>query len=144
MQDQASALELVDFALEILARDVIVTRRDGSMWKQLHYGVTLNWAVGVKKAFGKNPDVDAFNSVPGMAHVTRWVSPLDDFFSTPVDPSKLYWMCPPYHRFPDCVRKIRQQKLRAIVVGPKWTHRELVEIPYGDYVAGVPSSRAGD
>ena len=73
---------------------------------------------------GKNPDVDAFNRVPGMSQATRWVSPLDDFFFTPADPSKLYCVCPPYHRIFECVRKIRQEKLRAIVVGPKWTHRE--------------------
>ena len=49
----------------------------------------------------------------------------------PGDPSNLYWMCPPYHWFSDCVRKIRQEKLRAIVVGPKWTH--------GNYFGGVTS-----
>ena len=59
-----------------------------------------------------------------MAQATRWVLPSDDYFSTPADPSKLYWICPPYHRFSDCVRKTRQEKLRAIVVGPKWTHRD--------------------
>ena len=69
--------------------------------------------------FGKNPDVDAFNRVPGMPEATCWVSLLEDFFSTPVDPCKLYWMCPPYHRFSECVRKIREEKLRAIVVGPE-------------------------
>ena len=71
--------------------------------------------------------MDTFNRVLGIAQATRWVSLLEDFFSTPRDPSKLYWMCPPYHRFSDCVRKIRQEKIRAIVVGPKWTHREWYE-----------------
>ena len=122
--DWACALELVEFAPETLARDVLPAQRDGSMWKQSDYGLTPHWAARVKKQFGKNPDVDAFNRVLGMAQATRWVSPLDDFFSTPADPSKLYWMCPPYHQFSDCVWKIWQEKLRAIVVGPEWTHRE--------------------
>ena len=111
VQDRACALELVEFAPEALARDVLPTRRDGSMWTQSDYGLTPYWAARVEKQFGKNPDVDAFNRVPGMAQATRWVSPLGNFFSTPTDPSKLYWMCPPYHRSSDCVRKIRQEKL---------------------------------
>ena len=101
VQDRACALELVEFAPEALARDVLPTRHDGSMWTPSDYGLTPYWAARVKKQFGKNPDVDAFNRVPGMAQATRWVSPLEDFFSTPADPSKLYWMCPPYHRFSD-------------------------------------------
>ena len=146
VQDRACALELVEFAPEALARDVLPTRRDGSMWTQSDYGLTPYWAARVKKQFGKNPDVDAFNRVPGMAQATRWVSPLEDFFSTPADPSKLYWMCPPYHRFSDCVRKIRQEKLRAIVVGPKWTHREwwkpLMEITLQGYHLPGPETKA--
>ena len=130
--DPACSLELVQSASETLARDVLPTRRDGSMWTQSDYGLTPYWAARVKNQFGKIPDVDAFNKVPGMAQATCWVSPVDDSFSTPADPSKLYWMCPPYRRFSDCVRKIRQEKLGAIVGGPKWTHREwwtpLVEI----------------
>ena len=98
-------------------------KRDGSVWKQSDYVLTPYWAAHVKKVFGKSPDVEAFTRVPAMAQATRWVSPLDDFFSGPADPSKLYWMCPPYHRFSECVRKIRQEKVRAIVVGPEWTHR---------------------
>ena len=119
VQDRACALELAEFAPEALSRDVLRTRRDGSMWKQSDYGLTPYWAARVKKQFGKNPGVDAFNRVPGMAQATLWVSPHNDFFSTPADPSKLYWMCPPYHPFSNCVRKIRQEKLRAIVVGLK-------------------------
>ena len=146
VQDRACALELVEFAPEALARDVLPTRRDGSMWTQSDYGLTPYWAARVKKQFGKNPDVDAFNRVPGMAQATRWFSPLEDFFSTPADPSKLYWMCPPYHRFSDCVRKIRQEKLRAIVVGPKWTHREwwkpLMEITLQGYHLPGPETKA--
>ena len=146
LQDRACALELVEFAPETLARDVLPTRRDGSMWTQSDYGLTPYWAARVKKQFGKNPDVDAFNRVPGMAQATRWVSPLEDFFSTPADPSRLYWMCPPYHRFSDCVRKIRHIKLRAIVVGPKWTHREwwkpLMEITLQGYHLPGPETKA--
>ena len=124
VQDQACALELVEFAPETLARDVLRTRRDGSMWTQSDYGLTPYWAARVKKQFGKSPDVDVFNRVPGMAQATHWVLPLEDFFSTAAEPSKLYCICPPYHRFSDCGRKIWQEKLRAIVLGPKWTHRE--------------------
>ena len=146
VQDRACALDLVEFAPEALARDVLPTRRNGSMWTQSDYGLTPYWAARVKKQFGKNPDVDAFNRVAGMAQATRWVSPLEDFFSTPADPSKLYWMCPPYHRFSDCVRKIRQEKLRAIVVGPKWTHREwwkpLMEIALQGYHLPGPETKA--
>ena len=146
VQDRACALELVEFAPKTLARDVLPTRRDGSMWTQSDYGLTSYWAARVKKQFGKNPDVDAFKRVPGMARATRWVSPLGDFLSTPADPSKLYWMCPPYHRFSDCVRKIRQEKLRAIVVGPKWTHREwwkpLMEITLQGYHLPGTESKA--
>ena len=146
VQDRACALELVKFAPEKLARDVLPTRRDGTAWKQSDYGLTPYWAGRVKKQFGKNPDVDAFNRVPGIAQATRWVSPQDDFFSTPADPSKLYWMCPPYHRFSDCVRKIRQEKLRAIVVGPKWTHREwwkpLMEVTLQGYHLPGPETKA--
>ena len=126
-QDRACALELVEFAPETLTRDVLPARRDGSVWKQSDYSLSPYWATSVKKLFGKSPDVDAFNRVPGMAQATRWASPLDGFFSTPTVPSTLYCMCPPYHRFSDCVWKIGQEKLRAIVVGPKCTHREWWE-----------------
>ena len=117
-QHQTCALELDEFARQKLARDVLPTRLDGSMSKQSDYDLTPYCAPRVKKQFGKSPDVDAFNRVPGMAQDTHWGSPLDDIFSTPADPSKLYWMCPPYHQFSDCVPNIRQEKLRAIVVGP--------------------------
>ena len=53
------------------------------MWEQSDYGLTPYWAACVKKQFGKKPDVDAFNGVPGMAQATCWVSPLDDFISDP-------------------------------------------------------------
>ena len=90
--------------------------------------------------------MDAFNRVPGMAQATRWVSLLDDFFSTPADRSKLYWMCPPYHWFSACVRKIGQEKLRAIVVGPKCTHRgwwkPLMEITLQGYHLPGPETQA--
>ena len=146
VQDRTCALELVEFAPETLARDVLPTRRDGSMWTQSDYGLTPYWAARVQKPFGKNPDVDAFNRAPGMTQATCWVSPLEDFFSTPPDPSKLYWMCPPYHRFSDCVQKIRQEKLRAIVVGPKWTHREwwkpLMEVTLQGYHLSGPETKA--
>ena len=105
IQDRACALEVVEFAPETLARNVLPARRDGSVWKQSDYGLTPYSAARVKKQFGKSPDVDAFNRVPGMAQATHWVSPLDVFFSTPADSSILYWMCPPYHRFSQCVRK---------------------------------------
>ena len=124
VQDRACAFELVEFAPETLVCDALPARCDGSVWKQCDYGLTPYWAARVKKQFGKIPDVDAFNRVPGMAQATRWVSLLDDFFSTPADPFKSYWMWPSYHLLSECVRKIRQEKLRAIVVGPKWTHRE--------------------
>ena len=145
VQDRACALELVEFAPETLARDVLPTRRDGSMWTQSDYGHTPYWAARVKDQFGKSPDVDVFNRVPGMAQATRWVSPLEDFFSTPADPSKLYWMCPPYHWFSDWVRTIRQEKLRAIVVGPKQTHRgwwkPLIEITLQGYHLPGPETK---
>ena len=64
VQDRACALELVEFAPETLARDVLPARRDGSVWKQSDYGLTPYWAARVKKQFGKNPDVDVFNRVP--------------------------------------------------------------------------------
>ena len=115
------------------------------MWTQSDYGLTPYLAARYKKPFGKNPDMDAFNRVPGMAQATRWVSPLEDFFSSPADPSKLYWMCPAYHRFSDCVRKIRQERLRAIAVGPKWTHREwwkpLMEITLQGYHLPGPETK---
>ena len=90
--------------------------------------------------------MDASNKVLGMAQATRWVSLQDDFFSTPADPSKLYWMCPPYHRTSDCARKIRQEKLRAIVVGPEWTHRKwskpFMGIPLQGYHLPGPETKA--
>ena len=123
-------------------------RRQGELWgaspRPSAPTYLPTWAARVRKQFGKNPDVDAFNRVLGMAH--RWVSPLVDFFSTPADPSKLYLMCPPYHRFSDCVRKIRQEKLRAIVVGPKWTHRDwwkpFVEITLQGHHLPGPETKA--
>ena len=146
VQDRACAFELVAFAPETLARDVPRTRRDRSMSKQSDYGLTPYWAPGVKNQFHKNLDVDAFIGVPGMAQATCSISPLDDFFSTPADSSQLYWMCPPYHRSSDCVRKIRQEKLRAIVVGPKWTHRgwwkPLMEITLQGYHLPWPKTKA--
>ena len=39
--------------------------------RQSDYGLTPYRAPRVKKQFGKNPDVDAFNRVPGMAQATR-------------------------------------------------------------------------
>ena len=71
VQDGACALELVGIAPETLARDVVSTRRDGSMWTQSDYGLTPYWAARVKKQFGKNPAMDAFNRAPGMAQGTR-------------------------------------------------------------------------
>ena len=82
VQDRACALELAELSAETLAPDVLPTRRDGSTWEQLY------WAARVKKQFGKTPHVDAFTRVPGMAQATRWVSPHDDFFSTPTDQPK--------------------------------------------------------
>ena len=61
----------VEFAPETLARDVLPARRDGSVWEQSDYGLTPYLAARVKKQFGKNTDVDAFNRVPGMAQATR-------------------------------------------------------------------------
>ena len=109
VRDRAGALQLVEYAPKTIGRDVLPTRRDGTMWKQSDYGLTPYCTAHVKKQFGKDPDVDAFNRVPGMAQATRWVWALDDFFSTPADPSKLYWMCPPYHPFSDCVWKVRKR-----------------------------------
>ena len=48
VQERACALELVEFAPETLPRDVLPARRDGSMWKQSDYGLTLYWAARVK------------------------------------------------------------------------------------------------
>ena len=145
-QDRACALELVEFAPEALARDVLPTRRDGSVWTQSDNGLTPYWATHVQNQLGKDPDVETFNRVPGMAQATCWVSPLEDFVSTPADPCKLYWMCPPYHRFSGCVQKIWQEKLRAIVVGPKWRHREwwkvLIEITLQGYHIPGPETKA--
>ena len=146
VQDRACTLELVEYCPETLARDVLPTRRDGSVWTQSDYGLTPYWAAHVKKQFGKNPDVHSINRVPGMAQATRWVSSLEDFFSNPADPSKLYWMCPPYHRFAECVRKIQQEELRAIVVGPKLIHREwwkpLMKITLQGYHLPGPETNA--
>ena len=146
VQNRACALELVEFAPETLASDVLPTRRDGSMWSQSDYGRTPYWAARVRNQFGKSPDVDASNRVPGIPQATRWVPPIEDFFSAPADPSKLYWMCPPYHRFSNCVRKIRQEKLRAIVVRPKWTHKEwwkpLMDITLQGYHFPGPETKA--
>ena len=137
VHDPACAREAVEFAPKTLFRDVLPTRRDGSVWKQSDYMFTPHWAARFKKRFGKSPDVDAPNRVPGMTQPTSCASPLDDFFSDPADPSKLYWTCPPYYRVSECVRKIRQGKLRAILVGPEWTHSEwwkpLLEITLQGY-----------
>ena len=146
VQDRACALELVEMAPETLPRDVLPARRDGSVWKQSDHGLTPYWAAHVKEQFGQNPDVEAFTRVPGMAQATRWVWPLNDFSSTPVDLSKLYWMCPPYHWLSECVQKIRQETLRAIDVGPKWRHREwwkpLMEITLQGYHFSQPNTKA--
>ena len=85
VQDRACALELVEFAPETLARDVLLHAAMGPCGSSL-------------KQF-------AFNMVPGMAQATRCLLPLDDFFSTPADTSKLYWMCPPIIGFPILSRK---------------------------------------
>ena len=135
-----------NFTPETLVRDVLPARRDASVWKQSDYGLAPYWAARVKEQFGKSPNEDAFNRVSGMAQTTRWISPLDDFFSDPADPSKLHWMCPPYHQFSECVWKIWQKKLPAIVVGPKWTHREwwkpLMEITLQGYHLPGPETKA--
>ena len=81
-----------------------------------------------------------------MAQGTRWGLLLDDFFSTFAESSKLYWMCPPDHRLSDCVSKIWQDKLQAIVVGPKWTHRgcwnPLMEITLQGHHLPGPDTKA--
>ena len=107
VQDLVCALELAEFAPEIVDGDVLSTRRDGSMWRQSDYGITSYAVERVKKKFGRNPDVDVFNRLSGMALATCWVPPHDDSSSIPVDPSNLYSMCPSYHRFSACVQKIR-------------------------------------
>ena len=100
VQDRACALELVEISAETLARDVLPTRRDGSMWTQSDYGLTPHWAVRVKKQFGKNPDVDAFNRVPGMAQATRWVPAVEDFFPLPRTPPNCIGCALPIISFP--------------------------------------------
>ena len=146
VQDRAWASELVEFAPKTLARDVVPTRRDGSIWKQSDYGLTPYRAACVEKQYGNNPDVDPFNRVPGMAQATRWVSSLHDFVSTFADPSNLYWMCPAYHRFSDSLWNIWPEKQRVIVVGPRWTHREcwkpLIKINLQGYYLPVPETKA--
>ena len=81
-----------------------------------------------------------------MAQATRWVSPLEDFFSIPADPSELYWMCPRSHQFSECVWKILQEKLRSMVVGMKCTHRvwwkPLMEIILQGYHLPGPETKA--
>ena len=113
---------------------------------QSDYGLTPYWAARVKKQFGKSPDVHTSNRAPVTAQATRLVSPLEDLFSNPADPCKLYWMCPPYHRFSECVRIIRQEKLRTIVLGPKWRHGEcwkpLVHITVQGYHLPGPETKA--
>ena len=49
IQDRACALELIEFAPETLARDVLPTWRDGSMWTQSDYGLTPYWAARVER-----------------------------------------------------------------------------------------------
>ena len=49
VQDHACSLELVQFAPETLARDVLPARRDGSVWKKSDNGLTPYWAARVKK-----------------------------------------------------------------------------------------------
>ena len=55
VQDRTCALELVEFAPETPARDVLPTRRDGSMWKQSDCGLTPYWATRVKNHLAKTP-----------------------------------------------------------------------------------------
>ena len=43
----------------------------GPCGPSLTMGLTPYWAARVKKQSGKNPDVDAFNRVTGMAQATR-------------------------------------------------------------------------
>ena len=63
-------------------------------------GLRPYWASRVKKQFGKNHDVDAFNRVEGMAQATRWVSPLEDFFSDPRTPPNCIGCALPIIGFP--------------------------------------------
>ena len=139
VQGRACALELAEFAPKTPPRDVLPAQCNGSVTKQSDYSLTPHSAACVKKQFGKNPDVDAFNRVPGIAQATCWVSPYDDFFSTPADPSMLYCMCPPYHRVSECVQNIRRGKLRAIVVRPKC--KECL-CPVNPLVSGVFKGKA--
>ena len=106
VQDPACALKLVGFAPETLAHDVLPTRRDGSMWTQSDYGLTAYWAARVKKQFGKNPDVDAFNRVPGMDQATR----LKISFPLPRTPPNCIGCALPIIGFPIVFKKFGKNK----------------------------------
>ena len=102
LQDPACAFELVEFAPETLARDVLPTQRDGSIWKQSGNGLTPYWAGRVKKQLGKSPDVDAFNGVPGMVQATHWFHlPMTSF--------------PPQRIHPNCIGCARRTIIFPIV-----------------------------
>ena len=149
VQDRARAFELLELAPETLARDVLPARRDGSVWKQSDYGLTPYCCIGPhasKNNLAKTPmwtpsiGSRVWLRLPvGFRH--SMIS-----FPPPRTHPKLYWMCPLSHRFPECVREIRQEKLRAIVVGPKWTHREwwkpLIEITLQGYHFLGPETKA--
>ena len=53
VQDRACPLQLVEFTPETLARDVLPTRRDGSVLTQCDYLLTQYWAARVQRQFGK-------------------------------------------------------------------------------------------
>ena len=144
VQDRACALELVEFPPKTLpvmsylhgamgpcrSSQTMASRRIGQSVLKIDSARNRTWNPSRRSRYG-------LGYPSGLA-------PCDDFFSTPADPSKLCWMCPPYHRCSDCVQKIGQEKLRAIVVGPNLVTREVAEVPYGIYFAGVPSSLVGD
>ena len=48
LPDRASALEVFELDSKTLPRDVLPTRRDGTMWKESDYGLTPYWAARVK------------------------------------------------------------------------------------------------
>ena len=55
VQVRACALELMEFAPETLARDVLPARRDGSVWEQSDYGLTPYWAARFQSSLAKTP-----------------------------------------------------------------------------------------
>ena len=125
VQDRACALELLEFAPKPLPVMFYLHGVMGPRGKQCDHGLTPYWAARVKKILPKTltwaPSIGSKVWLRLPVGFRHWMIS----FPPPRTPPACIGCALPIIGFSECVGKIRQEKPRAIVVGPRWTHSEL-------------------